>query len=65
MVKRLIQSYLGEEVPNRLDNQHLAKKRIDLSGELLMNLFQHNFKNKYLPHAAILVKKLLADNVVI
>jgi DNA-directed RNA polymerase II subunit RPB2 len=42
----------------------LGRKRIDLAGELLMNLFSFEFKKKYLGHAALTVRRVLQEQQV-
>jgi DNA-directed RNA polymerase beta subunit len=60
MAKRLIEGYLADE-GSRLD-EHLGRKRIELGGELLTDLFSNDFKNRYLYYASILIKRLASDD---
>ena len=39
----------------------MGKKRVDLSGQLLLNLFESILKKRYLSNASMLIKKILAD----
>lgn len=46
MARKLISSYLG--AAKQQDRDHYGKKRIDLTGHLMLNLFKDLFKNQYL-----------------
>ena len=46
MAKKLICAYLGATQED--DRDHYGKKRIEMSGDLLLNLFKDQFKNVFI-----------------
>jgi DNA-directed RNA polymerase II subunit RPB2 len=59
MAKRLMSSYLGSSTED--DRDHYGKKRIELTGHLMLNLFRELFK-QYLSNAQRLLKRLLQSS---
>jgi DNA-directed RNA polymerase II subunit RPB2 len=57
MARRLIAAFLG--ITGEDDRDHYGKKRIDLTGALMLNLFIDLFRNQYLENAKRLLKRLL------
>lgn len=46
MVNKLLYAYLGKTDED--DRDHYGKKRLDLTGSLLITLFKEHFKNSYI-----------------
>lgn len=59
IAKKLITAYLGKGEED--DRDHFAKKRIDLSGKLLLQLFVDQFKHSYLPNAQRIIRRKMQD----
>jgi DNA-directed RNA polymerase II subunit RPB2 len=45
MARRLLYGFLGKTDED--DRDHYGKKRLDMTGVLLINLFKDQFKNSY------------------
>ena len=45
MARRLLYAYLGKTDED--DRDHYGKKRLDMTGVLLINLFKDQFKNSF------------------
>lgn len=55
MVNKLLYAYLGKTDED--DRDHYGKKRLDLTGTLLITLFKEHFKNSYIEGAKSILKK--------
>ena len=55
MVNKLIYAYLGKTDED--DRDHYGKKRLDMTGTLMIGLFKEQFKNNYIESAKKLLKK--------
>jgi DNA-directed RNA polymerase II subunit RPB2 len=60
MVKRLISAYVG--LTDEDDRDHLGKKRVESSGDLMLSLFTYEFKTQYIENAKRLLIKRLTKN---
>lgn len=61
MAKRLLMAYCGA-IPED-DRDHYGRKRVDMTGQLLLSLFKDRFKNHYLQTAKTLMKKKLQGDL--
>lgn len=59
MVNKLLYAYLGKTDED--DRDHYGKKRLDMTGTLLVSLFKEHFKNSYIEGAKKLLRKYLSD----
>lgn len=57
MVSKLLYAYLGKTDED--DRDHYGKKRLDLTGTLLISQFKDNFKNKFIESA----KKIIRSSI--
>jgi DNA-directed RNA polymerase II subunit RPB2 len=57
MVSKLLYAYLGKTDED--DRDHYGKKRMDLTGILLISQFKDHFKNKFIESA----KKIIRSNL--
>lgn len=49
MVKKLLYGFLGKVDED--DRDHYGKKRLDMTGTLMIGLFKDQFKNSYIKNA--------------
>lgn len=49
MVKKLLYGFLGKVDED--DRDHYGKKRLDMTGVLMIGLFKDQFKNNYMKNA--------------
>lgn len=59
MVNKLLYAYLGKTDED--DRDHYGKKRLDLTGTLLISLFKEHFKNSYIEGAKKILKKDIGE----
>ena len=59
MVNKLLYAYLGKTDED--DRDHYGKKRLDLTGTLLIQLFKQHFKNSYIEGAKKILKKDISE----
>lgn len=59
MVNKLLYAYLGKTDED--DRDHYGKKRLDLTGILLISQFKEHFKNNFIEGAKILLRKRISD----
>lgn len=59
MVNKLLYAYLGKTDED--DRDHYGKKRLDLTGTLLISQFKEHFKNSYIEGAKSLLRKCLTQ----
>jgi DNA-directed RNA polymerase II subunit RPB2 len=55
MVNKLLYAYLGKTDED--DRDHYGKKRLDLTGTLLISQFKEHFKNSYINSAREILRK--------
>ncbi len=60
MVKRLLYGFLGKSDED--DRDHYGKKRLDMTGALMISLFKDQFKNHYIENAKAILKKKLNNS---
>lgn len=60
MVSKLLYAYLGKTDED--DRDHYGKKRLDLTGNLLISQFKELFKNNFIESAKINLRKIISSN---
>lgn len=60
MVNKLLYAYLGKTDED--DRDHYGKKRLDLTGSLLISQFKELFKNSFIESAKINLRKFFSSN---
>lgn len=55
MARRLLYAFLGKTDED--DRDHYGKKRLDMTGTLLINLFKDQFKNAYVENGKKIIKR--------
>lgn len=59
MVNKLLYAYLGKTDED--DRDHYGKKRLDMTGTLMVTLFKEHFKNSFIESAKKVIKKSLEE----
>jgi DNA-directed RNA polymerase II subunit RPB2 len=59
MVNKLLYAFLGKTEED--DRDHYGKKRLDMTGTLLISLFKEQFKNQYIENAKKLLRKMFSE----
>lgn len=59
MVKKLLYGFLGKVDED--DRDHYGKKRLDMTGTLMIGLFKDQFKNSFIKIAEKIIRKKLHD----
>ena len=59
MVKKLLYGFLGKVDED--DRDHYGKKRLDMTGTLMIGLFKDQFKNSYIKTAEKIIRRKLHD----
>lgn len=57
MARRLLYAFLGRS--DQDDRDHYGKKRLDMTGVLMTNLFKEQFKNSYIENAKKIIRRKL------
>jgi len=57
MTRRLLYGFLGKTDED--DRDHYGKKRLDMTGVLMTNLFKEQFKNSYIENAKKIIRRKL------
>lgn len=57
MVNKLLYGYLGKTDED--DRDHYGKKRLDLTGSLMISLFKDQFKNSFIENAKKILRKIV------
>ena len=57
MARRLLYGFLGKTDED--DRDHYGKKRLDMTGVLLTNLFKEQFRNSYIENAKKIIRRKL------
>lgn len=60
MVNKLLYAYLGKTDED--DRDHYGKKRLDMTGALMITLFKQHFKNSFIEGAKKILRKILDEN---
>lgn len=60
MVNKLLYAYLGKTDED--DRDHYGKKRLDMTGVLLVTLFKEHFKNSFVEGAKKVLRRILDEN---
>ena len=55
MARRLLYAYLGKTDED--DRDHYGKKRLDMTGVLLINLFKDQFKNSFVENGKKIIRR--------
>ncbi len=55
MARRLLYAFLGKADED--DRDHYGKKRLDMTGVLLINLFKDQFKNTYVENGKKIIRR--------
>lgn len=59
MVNKLLYAYLGKTDED--DRDHYGKKRLDLTGILLISQFKEHFKNNFIEGAKAVLRRRILD----
>ena len=59
MVNKLLYAYLGKTEED--DRDHYGKKRLDMTGTLMISLFKDQFKNTYVENGKKLLRKMISE----
>lgn len=59
MVKKLLYGFLGKVDED--DRDHYGKKRLDMTGTLMIGLFKDQFKNNYIKTAEKIIRRKLHE----
>jgi DNA-directed RNA polymerase II subunit RPB2 len=59
MVKRLLYGFLGKSDED--DRDHYGKKRLDMTGTLMISLFKDQFKNSFVENAKKIIRRKLHE----
>lgn len=57
MVNKLLYAYLGKTGED--DRDHYGKKRLDMTGALMISLFKEQFKNNFIDGAKRILRKIV------
>jgi DNA-directed RNA polymerase II subunit RPB2 len=57
MVKKLLFGFLGKSDED--DRDHYGKKRLDMTGTLMISLFKEQFKNSFMQNARKIIRRKL------
>lgn len=60
MAKRLLYGFLGKSDED--DRDHYGKKRLDMTGTLMISLFKEQFKNSFVENAKKTIRRKLHNN---
>ena len=59
MVNKLLYAFLGKTEED--DRDHYGKKRLDMTGTLLIGLFKDQFKNHFIENAKKILRKICTE----